>query len=150
MMLTSTLADAADEVRITALSDVAFGTITSLTSDLVRSETVCVYAKSPPGNNYRITGSGSGAGGTFLLSSGSSTLAYEVQWSDTPGQTSGTQLTANQPLSAQHSTSGSGHPDDCSGDPLTASLVVILRSTSLGAATAGIYTGTLTLLVAPE
>lgn len=143
-------ASAANRVRITGLSDVSFGSISSLTLDLVQSQSICLYAKSPPANNYSITASGSGPGGAFLLSSSSGTLPFEVQWSDTPGQTSGSQLIANQALTGQHS-SASGPVDNCSSGPAsTASLIVILRAASLGSAFSGTYTGTLNLLVAPE
>ena len=144
-------AQAADQVRISRLSDVTFGTIGNFSADYVRAQDICLYSKSPPGNNYRITASGSGAGGGFLLGSGGATLPFEVQWADLPGQTSGTQLVANQPAAAQHSTAGAGDPGDCSKGPITtASLIVILRSATIAAATSGDYTGTLTLLVAPE
>jgi hypothetical protein len=142
---------AADTVRISGLSDLAFGSITSFGTDSVLSESICLYAKSPPGDNYRVTASGSGSGGAFVLSSGSAVLPFEVQWSATPGQTSGLQLLANQALTGQHSASGSAAVDDCSKGPATsASLIVILRSAALGSASSGTYTGTLTLLVAPE
>lgn len=141
-------AGAADRVRITGLSDVSFGTLSSLTIDSVQSQSICVYAKSPPANNYSVTASGSGTGGAFLLSSASGTLPFEVQWSDTPGQTSGSQLIANQPLGGQQNTAS---VDDCSSGPSsTASLIIILRSAALGAAFSGSYTGTLNLLIAPQ
>ena len=143
-------ASAASSVRISGLSDVAFGTITNFAADSTQSQSLCLYSKSPPANNYRVTASGSGAGGAFLLGSGSSTLAYELQWSDSPGQSTGNQLLANQPLTAQHSTASTA-VDDCSKGPATtASLIVILRSAAVTAASSGTYTGTLTLLVAPE
>jgi hypothetical protein len=149
--LLATQAQAADEVRISRLSDVAFGSIANFSADYVRASDVCVYAKSPPGNNYRITASGSGTGGAFLLASGAATLPFEVQWADTPGRTSGTLLVPNRPAVAQHSTAGAGDPGDCSkGSGTTASLVVILRSSAVAAAISGNYSGTLTLLVAPE
>lgn len=143
-------ASAANSVRISGLSDVAFGTITNFAADSVQSQSLCVYSKSPPANNYSITASGSGAGGAFLLASGSSTLPYELQWSATGGQSAGSQLLANQPLTAQHS-GASTSVDDCSKGPATtASLIVILRSAAVSAASSGTYSGTLTLLVAPE
>lgn len=144
-------ASAADQVRISGLADLAFGTIADLSADSVRTESICLYAKSPPADDYRITASGSGAGGAFLLSSGTATLPFDVQWSDSPGQASGAELLPNQPLTGQHSASGSGAVDDCSKGPATtASLIVILRSAALASASSGTYTGTLTLLVAPE
>lgn len=139
---------AADKVRISGLSDVAFGTITSSAADAVRSQSICLYAKAPPTNNYRITASGSGSGGAFYLSSGTDALPYEVHWSNSPGQSNGIQLSPNVPLPGQPNSASN---DDCSKGPATtASLIVILRSTALAAAIAGSYNGSLTLLVAPE
>lgn len=144
-------ASAGDTVRISGLSDVTFGSISNFAGDSVQSQSLCLYSKSPPANNYRITASGSGPGGAFVLSSGSATLPFEVQWSDSAGQTTGSQLLPNQPLTAQHSPTGAGSADDCSSGPgTTASLVIILRSASLSAAASGSYNGTLSLLVAPE
>jgi len=144
-------AEAANQVRISALSDVTFGTVPSVTSDTVRSQNICLYAKTPPNNSYRITASGSGSGGAFLLTSGSDVLPYDVQWADTSGQTTGNQLISNQPLTAQQSSVGAGDPGDCSKGPAnSASLIIILRSAALAAAASGTYNGTLTLLVAAE
>lgn len=138
---------AADKGRISALSDVSFGTITDLENDSVIAQSVCVYAKSAL-NNYRVTATGSGSGGAFDLNSASDTLGYELQWNDTADQTGGTELSPNVPLTAQHSTATR---DDCSKGPTaTASLVVILRSVAVSSATAGSYTGSLTLVIAPE
>jgi hypothetical protein len=136
--------------RISGLTDVAFGTISNFAADSIRSQSVCVFAKGLD-DGYSITASGSGSSGAFQLASGSYTLPYEVQWSGTTGQTSGSQLLANQPLAGFHTGGGPGAKDDCSKGPsTTASLIVILRSPALGAATSGTYGGTLTLLVAPN
>lgn len=141
-------ASAADKVRISSLSDLSFGIITNFAADSVRSQSLCLYAKSPPLDQYRITASGSGPGGSFELDSGSDTLPYEVQWSDIAGQSGGAPLVANQALSGQQ---GTASTDDCSrGAATTASLVVVIRSAAVSAASSGTYTGILTLLVAPE
>ncbi|HET9810461.1 MAG TPA: hypothetical protein VFP53_02045, partial [Sphingomicrobium sp.] len=90
-------------------------------------------------------------GGAFELSSGTDLLAYEVEWSDAAGRSAGAQLLANQPLIGQTTAAGTSATDDCSKGPAaTASLIVILRSAAISAATSGTYAGTLTLLVAPE
>lgn len=139
---------AADKVRISSLADVSFGTLTNFTTDVVRTENICVYAKSPPAYLYRVTATGSGSGGAFTLNSGSSTLTYEVQWNSSSGQSSGSTLSPAQPLVAQPSTAAA---DDCSvGPATTASLILVLRSASLGAAVSGVYNGSLSLLIAPE
>lgn len=138
-----------NRARITGLTDVNFGLVTNFGVDSIRSQSVCLYARSPPPpHNYRVTASGSGIGGTFQLVSGSNTIAYEVQWSDSAGQTSGAQMMANVPLTGLNSDAGQ---DDCRNGPATtASLIVILRSAAVGSAMAGSYSGSLTLLVAPE
>lgn len=148
IVVPTSYASAANRVRISALADVSFGAITNFGADSIRSQSVCLFAKSPPLDQYRITATGSGPGGAFELSSGSDTLAYEVEWSASAGQSTGAPLVANQPLTGQQNTAVA---DDCSKGPATtASLIVVLRSAALTTATSGNYTGTLTLLVAPE
>lgn len=144
----SAQATGADKVRISGNSDIAFGTVTSFVSDYLRSQSVCLFAKAPPSDTYRITATGSGNGGSFSLSSGTDTLPYEVQWSASSGQTSGTQLVPNVPLTGL---SNSAQNDDCSRGPATtASLIVTIRRFAIASAMAGSYHGSLSLLVAPE
>lgn len=138
---------ASNKVRITNLTDVAFGTVASLNTDAVSSQSLCLYADTNS-NGYNITATGTGPGGTFALSSGLSSLSYDVLWSSSPGQSSGTQLTPQVPLTGQVSTA---RQQTCNNGPATsASLVVVLRSAALSSATAGTYSGTLTLLVGAE
>jgi hypothetical protein len=142
----ATPAFAASNVKITALSDVAFATIANLSADSVRAQSICVYSNSPT-NGYRVTASGT-AGGPFTLTSGGNSLAYEVQWSASTGQTSGTQLVANVATGGFISTATQ---NSCNNGPATtASLIVILRAAALSSAMAGTYNGTLTLVVGPE
>lgn len=137
----------AQQVRITALTDVAFGTIGNFTADQKLTQNVCIYSTGTSGR-YRITASGSGTSGAFTLASGSNTLAYEVQWADAINQTTGDALTAKVALTQQTSAATSSN---CAAAPTrTATLITILRATTLGGARAGTYSGTLTLLVAPN
>jgi hypothetical protein len=136
-----------DKVRITGLGDVAFGTITNLAVDSVNSQSLCLYSSSGTGG-YNVTASGSGAGGAFELASGPQSLPFDVQWSNLSGQSSGAQLTPNVPLTGQVSTASQ---QTCNSGPATsASLILVVRATALSSATAGIYNGTLTLIVGPE
>ena len=145
-LLVATPAEA-QQVRITRLSNANFGTITNLASDTQRNQSVCIYS-SVADKGYNVTASGSGSGGAFTLSSGSATMAYEVQWNDVTGQTSGTDLSPGIKLSGLTTTATS---QNCgSGPSRTASLIVLLRAATLGSATAGTYSGTLTLLIEPE
>lgn len=137
----------ASNVRISGLTDLAFGTITALGSDNSRSESLCLYSSSPT-SGYRVTATGTGTGGAFTLASGANTLAYEVQWNAQSGQTSGSQLTAGVPLTGLVS---SATQQQCNSGPASsASLILVLRSAALSTARAGTYNGTLTLLIAPE
>lgn len=136
-----------NNVRITGLTDLAFGSISSFSSDSILSEDVCVYSGTTL-NNYGITATGTG-GGSFALAYGGNSLAYEVQWSPSPGQTSGTSLTPGMALTGQHSNASQ---QTCNAGPSSsASLIVIIRASAVAASTAGgPYTGTLNLLVTPE
>lgn len=136
-----------NNVRITKLSDVAFGAIANVGADATSSQSLCVYANTAI-QGYRITASGSAPGGAFSLTSGSFLLNYEVQWNQSPNQSSGTQLSPNVTLTGLIS---SATQQTCnSGPATTASLILVLRSSELSNARAGSYSGTLTLLVGPE
>ena len=136
-----------NNVRITKLSDVSFGLIADLGSHAVRSQDVCLFAQTAT-RGYNIRGVGSGPGGSYDLTSGSTFLPYEVQWSSVAGRTTGSDLPANGVLTGQIS---SATQQECKNGPSTsASLIVILSSDALSSATAGSYSGTLTLVVGPE
>jgi hypothetical protein len=137
----------AQRVRITGLNDVTFGELTSLQFDASRQQNVCVFSNTRT-NGYSIVASGSGLAGSFELASGSSTLPFEVQWAESPGRSIGTSLVPN--LVSQGFTSSATHQNCNSGPPAAASLIVIVRGTALSQATAGSYSGSLTLLVVPE
>jgi hypothetical protein len=132
---------AAQGVQVSGLSDVAFGMIGSFGTDLVRSQSICAFS-GLLGGRYTVTASGSGAGGAFTLSNGVAVLPYEVQWSATAGQSAGTGLTANVPLGGQ--TMLLSCPVLQTSNT---SLIVILRAASLSVATAGTYSGTLTVIL---
>jgi hypothetical protein len=138
---------AASNVRITGLSDAAFGTITNLGTDSIKAQNICVFSNTAT-SGYHVTANGSGTSGAFTLASGANTLAYQVQWSASSGQTTGTQLSPNVALTGL--TSVATQQACNSGPASSASLIVILRSTALLSATAGTYNGTLTLVIGPE
>jgi len=136
-----------NKVRVTNLSDLNFGLIANLSTDAVRAESVCLFAATDT-NGYNVTASGTGPAGGFELSSGSTSLSYEVQWSSSAGELSGAQLQPNVPLTGQVS---AAKQQTCNNGPATsASLIIVLRSTALSSATAGTYNGILTLIVGPE
>lgn len=128
-------------VLVTGLSDIGFGTITSFGADRTQSQSLCAFS-GLLGGRYTVAASGSGTAGAFTLANGASQLPYEVQWSTSSGQTSGTNLTAGVPLTGQ--TMLLGCPILQTSN---ASLTVVLRAAALSAATAGAYTGTLTIIL---
>jgi hypothetical protein len=138
---------AGPQAEISGLSDLAFGTVTSLASDAVRTESICVFSNTKT-NGYSVTASGTGTGGAFTLASGAFRLGYDVEWSDLSGQTTGTLLSPNTALTGLTS---SATVATCNKGPATsASLIVVLRAASLSSARAGSYSGTLTLLITPQ
>lgn len=140
-------AAASNKVRISSLADLSFGTVSDLSADSVQSESLCLYSDTAT-NGYNVTATGGGPGGAFQLTSGISALAYEVQWNSASGRSSGVPLSPNVPLTGQ--ASSASHQVCSTGPATSASLIVLLRSASLSSATAGTYTGTLTLLVGAE
>ena len=137
----------AQQVQISKLSDVAFGTITDFTTDSISAQNVCVFSSTAQ-KGYTIRATGNGTANAFTLANGPARLPFEVQWSGNSGRTTGTSLTTNVTLTGQRTNANNA---TCSSGPATtASLIVIIRSASLGAAAGGTYNGTLTLLVAPE
>lgn len=137
----------AQQVQISELTDVAFGTIANMSSDISLSQTVCAYSNALT-SNYTVRLTGSGVGGALTLSNGAATMPYDVQWNSSAGQTSGTQLVGGVPQSGFVST---GVLPGCTfGLTRSGSLTVILRAAALSAAHAGSYTGTLTVLISPN
>ncbi|MGH6893678.1 MAG: hypothetical protein ACREEP_15625, partial [Dongiaceae bacterium] len=83
---------AAATVRITGLQDVGLAALDP-GLDAINSQSVCVYSDTAT-SGYSVTVYGSGAGSAYVLSGGAigGALAYELQWNQSPGQASGTQL----------------------------------------------------------
>lgn len=137
----------AQKVRVTNLTDVNFGLIANTQAEARRSQNICLYSNST-GGAYSVSASGSGPGSSFVLTNGPDSLAYAVEWSDSSGQTSGTELTPSVALTGQQSVAT--HQFCNSGPATTASMTIVLRAANLSQARQGNYAGTLTLLIAAE
>jgi hypothetical protein len=133
-------------VQISGLSDIAFGTVDPA-SAAASAEDVCVWSNTS-GRGYTVTATGSGAGNAFALSDGTNSLAYAVEWAGTSGQAAGTALVSGTALGGLSSTAT--NPTCSSGSAASASLIVKMTAADLQAAVASSYTGTLTLVVAPQ
>jgi hypothetical protein len=135
-----------DKADISRLSDLAFGQL-NMTTDQTLSESVCAYSSSAT-SGYAVQATGDGAGTAFTLSNGSTTLPYEVRWSDSSGQTNGTALTAGATVSGFIS---SASQKTCNNGPASsATLLVTIRAAASGSAQVGDYSGVLTLTLVPQ
>jgi hypothetical protein len=136
--------------RITGLADVNYGTINAFV-DQTNSQNVCVHSVFrlfgfPVRRDYSVVATGSGAGGAFTLASGPRTLPYEVRWADAANQTTGTQLTAG----ATAAGFGNASTNQTCGGGDTASLIVTVTGSSLATASAGSYSGVLSITIVPN
>lgn len=131
-------------IRITGMADFSFGTYSG-SGDMDQNDNVCVYTNKASGT-YRVTASGSGAGGAFSVASGADTLAYGVFFNDVSGTTGEQALTSGSALTGQ---SGANTTSQTCGGSDNANIHVRFLETNLTAAPAGSYTGTLTIVVEP-
>lgn len=134
-------------VRVSGLTDLSFGMLASVDTDQRQAQSVCVYSNGQT-TSYSISASGSGSAGSFELSNGLNTMPYNVEWAPVSGQTAGTNLAPNVPLTGQ--VSGAGHQTCNNGPATSASLIVVLRGVDLAQAREGNYAGSLSLLISAE
>ena len=120
--------------------------------DIVITDSVCVGTDQSGflARWYRIGAWGTGAGGSFFLQgpapAAGDVLSYTVQWAWSAGQTSGTNL---PPLTWQIAFMNPSLDLNCQTAGVNATVIVTIPQADLLAAPAGVYTGTLYLIVAP-
>jgi hypothetical protein len=107
------------------------------------TETFCVAASN--GGEYQVILTGSGAASAFTLVNGSKTLPYTVEYRD--NNLAFGPVTPNVPKAGLDSSDTT--PTACSGNGARGQVRVTFSATDLAAATAGAYTGTLTIRVEP-
>jgi hypothetical protein len=136
-----------NRVQLSGLTDVSFTNQDPATA-AANAQNVCVWSNTST-KGYNVTATGSGAANAFTLANGGSTVPYSVEWAGSSGQSSGTSLVTGSALTGLTSTATNA---TCSSGPgSSASLIVRIPTTSLqGMQAAASYTGTLTLVVAPE
>ena len=136
-----------NRVQLSGLTDVSFANQDPATP-AANAQNVCVWSNTST-KGYNVTASGSGAGSAFTLANGALNVPYSVEWAGSSGQSSGTALTSGSALTGLTSTATNA---TCSaGASSSASLIVRISSANLqGMQAATTYTGTLTLVVAPE
>ena len=137
-----------DMALITKLDDIALGTFSTWgvgDGNLTGNDDVCVFATTA---NYIVTAESANSSGTdFRLSDsgGTNFITYTVTWDDGPGGafalSEGTASGPQVPHTEQ----------DCGGALSTnATVAVSISEANMIAAASGIYSDTLTLLIAPQ
>lgn len=127
-------------VRISGLSDIALGTVTS--APATGNTTACIYSNSA--GNYSITATGSGTAGAFTVTDGTNNISYSSTWDDgvagATALTAGTALTGRQGASTTSVTCGGGS---------NSTFAITFSEADIAAAPQGNYTGVATLLISP-
>lgn len=136
-----------NRVQLSKLTDVSF-TNQDPSVAASNAQNVCVWSNTST-KGYNVTATGSGTASAFTLANGALTVPYSVEWAGSSGQSSGTALTTGTALAGLTSTATNLN---CASGPATSASLIVKISTanlqSMQAATT--YTGTLTLVVAPE
>ncbi len=129
------------EVKISGLNDIAL-TVQG-DGSATGSTTACIYRNGT--GSYTVTASGSGAASAFALTDGNSgVMPYSVTFDDGSGAAALTKNTALTGLTNANTLSSS-----CNGGT-NATIEVTVSTADFSSAPAGDYTGTLTLVIAPE
>lgn len=136
-----------NKVQLSNLADVSFANQDPATA-ATSAQNVCVWSNTST-KGYNVTATGSGLGSAFTLANGALTVPYSVEWAGSSGQPSGSSLTSGSALTGLTSTATNA---TCSaGAANSASLIVKISAADLQSMQAATtYTGTLTLVVAPE
>ena len=113
------------------------------TNQVQLEDQICVAAST---GGYSVTITGSGASSAFTVASGAKTIAYTVEFKDATKAYA--TVTSNVPMAGF--TTGRTNTTSCSGANAAAFYRVTLSPTNLAAATAGTYTGTVTVRITPQ
>jgi len=136
-----------NRVQLSGLSDVLLLNQDPATP-ASNAQDVCIWSNTST-RGYNVTASGNGAGSAFTLANGALSVPYSVEWAGSSGQSSGTSLASGTAMTGL--TSAATNPTCSSGLSNSASLIVRISSANLQSMQAATtYTGTLTLVVAPE
>ena len=128
-------------VRISGLADIELDAEQG--ADAVGATDICIFHSG--GINYQLNALGSGTANAFELTTPDNSVAYAVTLTDRDGSNP---LTPGVPYTASLATSGDD--PDCSVNGPNARLLVSIDQAATASAPRGIYTGTLTLIVAAE
>jgi spore coat protein U-like protein len=137
-------------IQITGMADFAFGSYSG-TGNFDSNDNVTISGNDDQaGPEYQVTATGSGAGSAFTVgrtapAAPAATIAYTVAFNDQTGTAGETGLATTVALTDQ-----TGINDELSDVAANANIHVVFLQAALRAAPAGTYSGTLTVVVAPE
>ena len=135
----------AAEVQIGELRDLSLGTWPG-SGDLEAEGRHCVLGG--PAGRYAVRLTGTGPGGAFSLSNQIHELAYQVFYNDGSGYE---EARAGATLTGQRGSPNNNQFNRCrSGGMSPQRIRVTIRESDLSRASAGLYTGALSVLVMPE
>jgi hypothetical protein len=132
-------------VQVTDIQDPLLSTTYGTSGDLDANDDVCVWTNDT-GDEYKVTATGSGTASAFTITDGTETIAYSVYWNDETGITGRTTLTTNVQTTAAQTGATNTYP--CTVN--NANLSVNIAQNAILSAQAGTYTGTLTVVLAPN
>lgn len=144
MLLAPGVLGQSSNIVISSLRDVSFGAVPPTAGNLQRIMRFCVGLDA--GGTYRITALGSGDAGAFALSGGLSQLPYHVYFNDRQNR-QGKQLRSGESQGDFRSRAGINR-GGCRRR--TARITLTINDQDLQAMPSGRYSGSLTLMVAPE
>lgn len=133
-------------VRIYGIANLPLGSYTGAPQGVSANDDVCVWTNQSSGN-YKVTARGSGVNDAFTMSNGTGgTLPYEVKWNNATGTVGSVALTKG----VQSSTFSIAvrPPSSCAGSE-NANFQVLISQTELLKVKPGVYTGVLSLEIAP-
>jgi hypothetical protein len=135
----------AAQVQIGGLSDLQFGSWGGF-GDVEGAVDHCVLGTR--GGRYAVEATGDGAGGAFVLQNGPASLPFQVAYDDGSGFS---QMDPGVPLAGQRGSPNQNQYERClDGRRPPQRVRVRVLAPDLGAAVAGSYGGTLSLLITPE
>jgi hypothetical protein len=135
------------QARISSMTDMTLGSWVIGDGDVALNTTACIYSTSP---DYTVTATGSGTSNAFTITDGVDgtalhTRPYTVAWNQSVGA-GGTALTTNTPANF---TGASVTSITCGGTD-NAQINIAFTEANLVQLASGTFTGTLTVLVAPN
>ena len=130
--------------KIYGLSDIDFGSVTAPFSDVSNNIPFCVYTST---SAYTINANGTNDNsGNFRLSNGTDFVIYQAWWNDRKTIAGSVQLSPSVTLISQ--AGDNALSATCSTE--NANLKIMITGVELTGKTSGLYSDTLTLVIAPE